>query len=346
MHTPAWLLNIVISYLSNRTTYNGEQSTVRDLPGGGPKGAFLGGLIFIIKYNGAFLRPPIPPLISGPVRKEKAEKVKFGDDGTVAVSVNLKKCLVNDLEDKDNFHERTHQILPASNNLLQYYLDDTEKFTNDNRMKINAKKTKVILFNKARKRDFPPEVSFSDNVNLEVVSELKLVGVIVSSDLRWEKNTLYICQKAMERMWILRRMKFFNLDLEQICDTYVKEIRSILELAAPVWHSGLTVKQSRDIERVQKIALFIMLGDNFINYDVACTIVGIEPLQFMRDQLCLKFANENLKQENSLLTKVTKTVNTRSKPDLVIEPKCTIKRFRNSSIPYLSRIVNKNLQKR
>ena len=157
--------------------------------------------------------------------------------------------------------------MPASNNLLQYYLDDTEKFTNDNRMKINAKKTKVILFNKARKWDFPPEVSFSDNVNLEVVSELKLVGVIVSSDLRWEKNTLYICQKAMERMWILRRMKFFNLDLEQICDTYVKEIRSILELAAPVWHSGLTVKQSRDIERVQKIALFIMLGDNFINYD-------------------------------------------------------------------------------
>ena len=51
MHTPAWLLNIVISYLSNRTmvlTYNGEQSTVRDLPGGGPQGAFLGGLIFII----------------------------------------------------------------------------------------------------------------------------------------------------------------------------------------------------------------------------------------------------------------------------------------------------------
>ena len=94
MHTPAWLLNIVISYLSNRTmvlTYNGEQSTVRDLPGGGPQGAFLGGLIFIIKYNGAFLRPPIPPLISGPVRKEKAEKVKFVDDGTVAVSVNLKK---------------------------------------------------------------------------------------------------------------------------------------------------------------------------------------------------------------------------------------------------------------
>ena len=67
-------------------------------------------------------------------------------------------------------------------------------------------------------------------------------------------------------------MTHFNLEPEQICDSYVKEIRSILELGAPVWHSGLAVKQSRDIERVQKIALFIMLGEKFVNYDVACTI--------------------------------------------------------------------------
>ena len=36
MHTPAWLLNIIISYLSNRTmvlTYNGEQSCSKELPG-------------------------------------------------------------------------------------------------------------------------------------------------------------------------------------------------------------------------------------------------------------------------------------------------------------------------
>ena len=42
MHTPAWLLNILISYLSNRTmvmSYNGETSTPKELPGGGPQGA-------------------------------------------------------------------------------------------------------------------------------------------------------------------------------------------------------------------------------------------------------------------------------------------------------------------
>ena len=99
MHAPAWLLRIVISYLSDRSmylTYNGEQSTQRKLPGGGPQGAYLGGLIFIIKYNGAMLRPPVPRQISGPVLKSRSETVKFVDDGTVAVSIDLKHCLVPD----------------------------------------------------------------------------------------------------------------------------------------------------------------------------------------------------------------------------------------------------------
>ena len=88
MHTPAWLLKIMISYLSNRSmylTYNGVKSSLKMLPAGGPQGAYLGGIVFIIKYNGAFLRPPISRHIhpmQGPVTKSKSEKVKFVDDGS------------------------------------------------------------------------------------------------------------------------------------------------------------------------------------------------------------------------------------------------------------------------
>ena len=188
------------------------------------------------------------------------------------------------------------------------------------------------LFCKSRKWDFPPEVSFSDQNNLEVVSELKLVGVIISEDLKWVKNANYICEKAMERLWILRRMKVFKLVMEHICDTYVKEIRSLLELAVPVWHSGLTSKLTRDIERIQKLALGIILGENFVNYEVACTLMEIEPLEIRREQLCLNFARKNIKQENTLFTTAPKLVNTRSKKNVVVEPKCNYKRLKNSSI--------------
>jgi hypothetical protein len=132
-------------------------------------------------------------------------------------------------------------------------------------------------------------------------------------------------------------MKMLNLDEDIILDTYTKEIRSILELAVPVWHSGLTAKQTRDIERVQKTALIIILGTNFMNYEVACTLLGIEPLAYRRETLCLNFAEKDVKKDNSLFNK--SEVNTRNK-NLVIEPKCNTKRFRNSSIPYLSRLLN------
>ena len=104
----------------------------------------------IVKYNGAFLRPPIPRNVIGIVTKSKSEKVKFVDDRSVAVGVNLKSSLIPDpvVRPKPlNYHERTCQVFPSQNNLLQFYLDDTEKFTMENKMKVNPKKTKVISLN-------------------------------------------------------------------------------------------------------------------------------------------------------------------------------------------------------
>ena len=63
MHVPAWLLCILVSYLSNRSmtlSYQGASSSSRPLPGSSPQGAFLGIFLFIIKFNGAALRPSIP----------------------------------------------------------------------------------------------------------------------------------------------------------------------------------------------------------------------------------------------------------------------------------------------
>ena len=65
------------------------------LQGGGPQGAYLGGLIFMIKYNGALLRPKIPRHIEGPISKSKSVKVKFVDDGTIAVNVKLENQFDN-----------------------------------------------------------------------------------------------------------------------------------------------------------------------------------------------------------------------------------------------------------
>ena len=319
------------------------------LPGGGPQGAYLGGLIFIIKYNGAFLRPPIPRHIQGPVLKSKSEKVKFVDDGTVAVSIDLKACLVPDPIERArplNFHERTSHILPPENNLLQFYIDDTENFARDNLLVINKQKTKVISFTKSRKWDFPPEVKFSDGSQIECISDTKLVGVVLSQDLRWSKNTEYICSKARQKLWILRRILKLDLDIHKMFDVYIKEIRSILELAVPVWHSGLTKQQATDIERIQKMAFRIILQEDYINYKQACSVLSALTLEKRCGKLCSKFAAKNLKSENTMFMKVGTHANTRHTSDIVREYKSNFGRFRNSSLPFLARLINENNRQR
>ena len=60
MHTPSWLLKIMISYLSDRSmylSYNGAKSSLKVVPAGGPQGAYLGGIVFIIKYISIFETP-------------------------------------------------------------------------------------------------------------------------------------------------------------------------------------------------------------------------------------------------------------------------------------------------
>ena len=78
--------------------------------------------------------------------------------------------------------------------------------------------------------------------NLQVVEKSKLLGIIISNDLKWQENTKYICKKAYKRMWALRRMKVLDVDPLVMLDVYKKEIRAVLELALPAWNSGLTQK--------------------------------------------------------------------------------------------------------
>ena len=304
MNTPSWLLKIIISYLSNRSmqlTYRGEVSSLKQLPAGCPQGAYLGVLIFIIKFNGAFLRPSIPRPLA--LKEVSSIAVKYIDDGSVAVSVDLSQTLIPDPVCRPRplaYNERTCHVLPQEKNLLQYFVRDAEKFAAKNNMIINKKKTQALLFSTSRKFAFPPEIEFEDGTNLEMISETKLLGVIISNDLKWHKNTSYLCVKARRKLWILKKLLLLDLSVMELYDVYTKEVRSILEYAVPVWHSGITKRQSNQIESVQKLAFRIMLKGSYTSYSAACAFFGTESLERRRQAMCLKFTMKNLNSSNSL----------------------------------------------
>ena len=65
---------------------------------------------------------------------------------------------------------------------------------------------------------------------------------------------------------MMRRLKRFGASRADLLDTYIKQFRSVLELAVPLWHPALTVYDVGQIERVHKSALAIILGTNYRSY--------------------------------------------------------------------------------
>ena len=138
MHVPFWVLSLISSYLTDRSmvlSYQKARSSQRTLPGGFGAGTFLGGLLFIVKFNGACLRPPVPRPILG----NRAMQVKFVDDSSTVASFNLKTSLTEDPVTRPkplNYHERHEKILKPEQNILQSELDKFQSWTEENNSKL------------------------------------------------------------------------------------------------------------------------------------------------------------------------------------------------------------------
>ena len=87
--------------------------------------------------------------------------------------------------------------------------------------------------------------------------------------MKWVSNTENMVKKANKRLWLLRRLKHLGANNSQLVDVYSKLIRCILELAVPAWQGSITQSEKQDIERIQKSACHIILGQSYNSYHSA-----------------------------------------------------------------------------
>ena len=106
-------------------------------------------------------------------------------------------------------------------------------------MKINNKKSKTMIFNFSKNHQFSTKLELENEI-LKVVKETKLLGTIISDNLKWDKNTENIVKKCNKRMEFLRRVSSFGASWDELKNIYILYIRSLLEQSCTVWHSGLT----------------------------------------------------------------------------------------------------------
>ena len=84
--------------------------------------------------------------------------VKFIDDNSQAVSVDLKKCLAREEDQLDlplTYQQRTGHKIKPTENMMQCSLDEFFDFTAKNGLHVNFKKSEVMVFNFSKKFAFP-----------------------------------------------------------------------------------------------------------------------------------------------------------------------------------------------
>ena len=170
---------------------------------------------------------------------------------------------------------------------------------------------------------------------------------MIQSNLKWDSNTSFIYRKALSKMWVLRRMESLKVEESIILEVYLKEIRPLAEHGVAVWHSGLTLGQTRQLEKIQKVALHIILDDQKTSYQEKCQSLNLMTLAERRTELCINFAiklaKSNLRSE--FFTFLPECKRTRSKNKIVRENLTCTKRTENAPHNYLSRLLNQNSEK-
>ena len=283
------------------------------------------------------MRPPIPRPLSG----NKAIQLKFVDDATKAATINLRKSLCPDPITRCfplRYCERTQMKIMDEENVLQQELNRFQDETKKNNFVLNKKKTFIMSFNFSRGYAFPPEF-YAEKEILEVKPVLKILGVMIQSNLKWDAQIEHITKKASKTIWRLRRMKQLGVDNKTLATFWKSEGRTHLEATCPVWTGAITKRQSRAISRVQRKAVATITGKEYAR---GCLELNLEMLQTRRKQIATKFAEKTTKKSRhkDIFKELPNPPTTRRGKKVWCEPISRTRRHHNSPVPHLTRLLN------
>ena len=203
------------------------------------------------------------------------------------------------------------KVLPKANSKLQSQIDTLKKLSDEREMSLNSEKTCILVVNFTQKHQFSPLLQIPGCPTIiNRVLETKLLGYWFTHDMKTRKHIDHILKIAYKRLWAIRKLKKAGISDIDILHFYNMKIRSVLESNCVVFHSMLTLEETQDIERIQKIVVKIILEHKYIDYIQGCLVLGITTLKLRRIKLCLNFGLKclsnskfkNLFQPNSNLT--------------------------------------------
>lgn len=164
-------LNLFRSFLMQRKQFvqiNNSKSNIKTCKSGVPQGSKIAATLFIIYINGIFKL------------KLKSQMQFYADDGAFIFKAR-------------NIDQLIHEV--------QHDLMLIEEWLKSNKLKLNLKKTKIIIFDKNNHNNNEIKhcigVTFN-NALIEKVETMKILGLVIDSKLNWNEHIKYIKKKLFQ----------------------------------------------------------------------------------------------------------------------------------------------------
>ena len=245
----AWIQN----YLSDRyqrVRVNNSFSSWAHVPAGVPQGSVLGPLLFIAYTS------DLPAAVPSP----DTRCAQFADDTALTTFSETLSTAEHDLQDS---------------------VTSTAQWLSDWRLQANTEKTVVMQTTRAT-LPIPIDIELG-GVRLQTVRKHRHLGLVFTSDLRWNAHIDHVLSKSSRLLGLLFRLRSI-LSQHALSIIYKIFIRPVLEYASIAW-SDLTNYQSARLERFQRRAAKIILRLPLFqpsNHDEILSKIGWDSLQSRR----------------------------------------------------------------
>ena len=220
------------SYLSNKKQFvslNGCNSSTLTMEYGVPQGSILGPLLFIIYIN------DIPDLA------DFATFILYADDANIILTANT---------------------IEEISNQLKMFIFNLQQWVNSNGLALNLKKTKYMIFSRAKNIELPEPLIIS-GTPIESMHEARFLGVIVDESLNWSRHISTVQSKMARYVGIMYKIKKY-LPLNARIQIYHSLVQLHANYCSLVW--GFSCKTNiESLFSKQKKGLRAVIP-GFINY--------------------------------------------------------------------------------
>ena len=217
------------NYLTNRqqyVEYNGFRSTHTYISTGVPQGSILGPLLFLIYINDL-------PLVSNIF-----DMIMYADDTTLYCNLNE----------------------TLSDVVINNELNKISEWLSSNKLSLNIKKTKYMVFHTARRKITYPNLILN-GVSIDRVTQFNFLGLIINSQLTWISHIQHISCKISKIIGVMYRLKH-TYPQSVLLLLYNTLIVAHFNYCLLIWGSKIVL--DHPIHKLQKRALRIIMNSDYV----------------------------------------------------------------------------------